>query len=703
MIFNLENFTKEVQKEFKDSISLKEAKELLEINEGYNKDNPLSTGKSLELSHISFFGQKSNNENQDYSGDSISYQQKIGKGINIWIADNFKGKSSILKIIKYALTGKDSLKPNIKKWISHVLLNFNISNKEYTIYLNIEGRLKAKLLNGTVKTLDELYNYTKEPIINVNSEAEYRIQIQDFFFKQFSYYSLKWTQKSSVKESNELLESNASWSTYFKSIFLESKDSTSFFGGQEKKIFQMLLGLELTYPINQLTIKKEKLSNEKGKQKLVSEMINTKHVGKKHELESQLYNINQRIIELNQASSKKVSINQYYDQYNNILEEIKNESVKSLSYEEENAVLIKSLSFFQSKLSYNVTEIKRIRKEIDKNDKKINDLEEYLDIGIFFSNLDIKHCPSCNHVVSEEKKKVNEDKCILCNEGINHTNADFDKDIYSSKIVNLRNENIQFNAEIKLLDEESTKQQVNIDEIHVKIDNLTRLKKNTRDISLLSEKLKDLEEIINSEKSKIVPDDSAKEKLIADKAIIEFRIFEIENVTSSLTDIINYDEQIDFLTNAIKKLNIQRYELGEKVLNRLEELMLNEINEFGLSSITEVSISENFDIHYKQDGDFISFDNIAEGEQLRVKIAFYLSLIQLDIEYNFGRHTRFLMIDSPSKEEADAKYLEGLSNVLKNIENRYGDQLQILICTAERRFEDIIENQYVIPENTYVF
>ena len=73
------------------------------------------------------------------------------------------------------------------------------------------------------------------------------------------------------------------------------------------------------------------------------------------------------------------------------------------------------------------------------------------------------------------------------------------------------------------------------------------------------------------------------------------------------------------------------------------------------------------------------YDNIAEGEQLRAKIAFYLSLIQLDIEFNFGRHTRLLIIDSPGKEEADSKYLEGLTQVLNSIEDRYGDNLQILL------------------------
>ena len=122
-----------------------------------------------------------------------------------------------------------------------------------------------------------------------------------------------------------------------------------------------------------------------------------------------------------------------------------------------------------------------------------------------------------------------------------------------------------------------------------------------------------------------------------------------------------------------------------------------------VNSITNVNISKHFKIEYEQDGEYISFDDIVEGEQLRVKIAFYLSLIQLDIEYNFGRHTRFLIIDSPSKEEGDSVYLEGLTNVLQNIESRFGDNLQILIGTAERDLSDIISNQTIVETGEFLF
>ena len=111
MKFDYNKFTKELEEQFIDSLTSDEIQELLKLEESYSKDNPTSTGKTLIVNHIAFKGMKN-------SGEIIDYSQNIKTGINIWIADSFKGKSSVLKIIKFALTGKNSLKvADIKKWI----------------------------------------------------------------------------------------------------------------------------------------------------------------------------------------------------------------------------------------------------------------------------------------------------------------------------------------------------------------------------------------------------------------------------------------------------------------------------------------------------------------------------------------------------------------------------------------------------------
>ena len=138
-------------------------------------------------------------------------------------------------------------------------------------------------------------------------------------------------------------------------------------------------------------------------------------------------------------------------------------------------------------------------------------------------------------------------------------------------------------------------------------------------------------------------------------------------------------------------------------MEKLKTLMLSEIERFGLRNISDLSINDDMSIRYIQHNEPKKFENFVEGEQLRLKMAFYLSLIQLDVNENYGRHTRFLIVDSPTKEEADDEYLGGLMSLLKDINTSLGDKIQILIGTANRDFEDGFENQLVIPRGQYVF
>jgi hypothetical protein len=707
MTFDIGSFKKELYNEFESVLTSQEIDTLLEVDEGYNKDNPISSGKNLSITRIAFLGKKITGDEQGYSNDIINYEQGISTGINIWIADNLKGKSSILKIVQFALTGKCSLKQNIKKWISQIILCFKIGPKEYTVHLdNTAARLRAALYNNSLGTLDEIKANTIEPLINAKSQIQFESEIQDFFFKQFSYYSLKWTQKSPVKDSSDLLEASASWSTYFKSIFLESKDSGSLmYGDQGKKIFQMLLGLKLTYPINELSIKKDRISEQKGKARIISESESEAISREKARLEDRFSVVAGRIIEIDTNAGEVLNISDLYNEHAEIIKSIDNRLESDLKNEHEIESLNREVSSIQIKQSNNESEIQRLSREYDKNEKKIIDLKEYLAIGMFFSNLDIKHCPSCNHKVSEgaQLSMAEGHTCALCHEKIDDSEIEQDQSFYEAKIENLIKINLRMSQEIQILSTQNQGFNEEYQNISTRIAEFKNLSGDKVDVLELNRKLKEVETKINSYKERIRPINTEREELSREKTVIEYKLSEIANGKQDLIEEVDYESQIELLKNAIAKLNWYRYDLSKNVLKRLKDLMLIEIHSFGLTSITDIKISEFLDIKYRQDGEYISFEDIAEGEQLRAKIAFYLSLIQLDVEYNFGRHTRLLIIDSPGKEEGDDKYLSGLGLVLKSVQERFGDKIQILIGTAQRQLEGIVEMEYVTPPDAFIF
>jgi hypothetical protein len=706
MNFNFQKFSNELYKDFKDRLNESEVQSLLDLNESYNKDTPVSTGKRLILTYLSFRGVKTSVDGYDYSGQQIDYRQEILEGVNIWIADNLKGKSSIFKIVKYALTGNSSIKQNVKKWIHEIILNFKISEKDYTIILTAEKRLKGALYNGSFKTSDELNKLNPDPIFSATSETQYQEEIQSFYFQQFSYYGLKWTQKNSAKDNTNLVEAETSWSTYFKSILLESKDSGEMYGygSQGKKILEMLLGLELTFPINRLKIKKDRLNEQKGKERDYIAREKASSPVAIQELKLQLDKIIQSIAEHSKSNQETINVTSLYARYNETLEKIQTANRNAIEAETDVVASKSKINSIISKKRNREAEKERVILEIQKVKRRIFDLNEYLEIGIFFSNLDIKQCPSCSHEISENKKstKVKSGECYVCSEHIDTDESEDDRSIYEEKIENLKTILSGLELELENINNEMLNFETEYEQELSRSQTLEARKATLLDTSNLKAQLQELEQAINLEKAKGTNIDLAKEKLITEKAILEFRISELEKLgsVSSESDI---DAKIELLAAAILKLTTLRYTEGNKVLNRFSDLMLSELHALGLTSVSRVRISENFDITYQQDGDFLSFDNIVEGEQLRAKIAMYLSLIQMDIEFNFGRHTRFLIIDSPGKEEADKNYLQGFAEIVKGVQDRFGSQLQILIGTAERELENVVVQQNVTPANQYVF
>lgn len=692
MNFNFDNFTKVIHQQFVDETTLKEVRDLLSLEEGYSTDSPISTGKRLLVNNLYFNGIKPDETEQ------FEFQHEFKGGVNLIIASNLRGKSSVFKIIKFALTGK---KPeNIRTWIKHILLNFSINEIQYSIFIDTSGKtMYAKLLNGKIEAISLIDDL--ECLWEAKGQDEFEDKINKFFFTQFSYYNLKWTQKSPQKDSNDLLEVNASWATYFSSIYLESKDSyTLAYGAQETKVFEMLMGLELTYPINRLKIRLEKLQNEqvqkigKSNKALIQEL---------EEMLKQKKAAYQTLTELNSQTQPVINTSELYAEYDRLVKSLDAENNRILSAQQTLNLLCRDEYKLNSEIEELVKSRKNTSKEKESKERKKIELNEYLKSKLFFFNLDIHHCPNCNHTVSETKKNLQTENhtCSLCSEPLSENEVKYSIDNINNKIKELELLIPQFETRIQKITSE-------IDQKNKSLDNLTKRIESIKvspsiDLEATLDRIKVIEQQINEYNSTIHPKTSNKEEIALIKEIgnIEGQLLTLRPNENNVNK--NFELYRNIIEFAIGQLKHERRKISISLMEKLRALMLSEIERFGLRNISDIVINDDMSIRYIQHNEPKKFDNFVEGEQLRLKMAFYLSLIQLDVNENYGRHTMFLIVDSPTKEEADDEYLGGLMSVLKDINTLLGDKIQILIGTANRDFEDEFENQLVIPQGKYVF
>src|SRR5690606_35395880 len=87
----------------------------------------------------------------DGSKHLINYDQTFVPGVNVvLVPDNGVGKSSILKTIKFALTGDDGDYDNdVRSWVRTVWLHFSLGDAQYTVHLDRGGcGLEGYLASG---------------------------------------------------------------------------------------------------------------------------------------------------------------------------------------------------------------------------------------------------------------------------------------------------------------------------------------------------------------------------------------------------------------------------------------------------------------------------------------------------------------------------------------------------------------------------
>lgn len=710
MKFDFNKFVKKIHSSFVDKISTEQLSELLFVDEdSYQKDSPSSTGKGLIINKIRFVGQKG-------QGANIDYSQNLYPGINIWIGENFKGKSSFFKIIKYAFTGKNTIEKDVKGWIKQIFVEFSLGVRTFTIHINDEGKRPSVTLYNI--GFDRLAEPFGENEINnfiefvSNSNEAHKEDIEEFFFKNFNFYKLKWTSKASQKDNPSLQEAKASWRTYFKSIYLESKDSHElFFGSQEELIFQMLLGLELTHPINRLKIKMEKLVNETGNlknsQKLqLKEKENTKD--NLPDLNLKFENINSDLEKLKKGDNSEEKIKQLDEEYNNANTKQNNLSNTRYSYYQEINKIEKNWIESSTQINNLNVEIVNYHKAIQKIERRSLELQEFIDLKLFFTSLEVHSCPHCDHTVEKAKKIVEKDtgKCMLCDHDIVRDEID------TTDFINKKEKNKQ---EIIILTNEQYSLRIKLANIRSDIEKKEKEKNN------LKEKISQIDNDpvhkriveIEKERNTLRKDNSnyfeKYESLLKQKIEIEaqIKVFSEKKTEGSHDNQIEQNELYKtILEVAIENLKNQRSERSLAIIKKLEGLLLNQVINLGFKNISEVQINLiNFRISFIKNSELFEFKELSEGEQLRIKLALYLSIIELDIIFNHGRHPRFLILDAPMKEEADKFFVEGLVESLKKIENNYKKELQIFIGTAKYELSDVVSPEKIklLEPDQYLF
>jgi hypothetical protein len=137
-------------------------------------------------------------------------------------------------------------------------------------------------------------------------------------------------------------------------------------------------------------------------------------------------------------------------------------------------------------------------------------------------------------------------------------------------------------------------------------------------------------------------------------------------------------------------------QLNETVLQSLSTRTQSLAQIIGVESITGISCSSLGTIQLHKHGNLIKFSGIQNsGEKFRVKLAFFLAMMQLGREPGFGKHPGFLMIDQLGSHEMVEEDCFAFAKVLQQLDKELQKEVQLICFTTRAEFKQATDEAKV--------
>jgi hypothetical protein len=655
-------FAKKVQQE----ISIEEVRQTLK--EIRLSDPPAKPTCRLQVERLMFCGQKS--LANEPVAVPFNYDQKFSPGVNVvLVEDNDVGKSTILKTIKFALTGDDSdYDADVKKWIANVRLHFSMGADQYTIAISRTatdtGTFGLLLPGNDERPMGDLIK-DDGVVFTAADQSEFQESLRRFFFDKIGLSRLGWALPPANSQ-EQPREAGTTWLTYFQALQIPDGgdqyllcDKQHSIGNQEGLIFSSFLGLHLVEPLNWLGVaasKQDKLSKNTA--------------AEREQLEATLARLQEQSGAVKSQLSK-LSLD---------LRE-RRERFKGERYQEKLAAIQLSIRGRLSREQECGRAITDMTEALSFTRARETQIRELIALRLHFTGLDVRLCPNCDAEVSqvEIRREKETHHCRLCNKPAHDASHD---------------EITAYQAEAEDLAEQVRQGERSRDALKRDAAQLSQ------EVSELQQQAEKIEAAAKSAVADAVP--SQVEQDLHDRLLEEFGGLNAE-ITATKRRLEHYRESGAFDENRrrilLKAREVLREEAARRnaeLLQRLNDLTKEVARQIGAESITDVKCSELGRVQLTKHDEIVQFTGIKnQGERMRVKLAFFLAMMRLGREQGLGRHPGLLLVDQPGSAEMVTEDFRALATVLHQLDETLEEQFQVLCFTARSEFSEATRPQKV--------
>jgi hypothetical protein len=586
---------------------------------------PAAPAARLRIQHIRFSGLK--NLQTDPPSESFEFALKIPDGVSALArAGNSAGKTSVIEIIRWLLTGGSAVDKWVFKRVREAALTFTVDGQQFNVEVEYDGADLTGHLLG------------RGEVLRTFDQRSFEGVMEELLLPRLGLDRISVFQRAKGSTRGKITE--AGWPFLSDCLHVRPSELSTVVGGVAQRAGQ-ILQVYLALPwYDTLLQARAAASASRQETKDIEQAAKAQEDIRGQETD--------RIIDhLTDARDKLASM----DDEKQMTSRLRNALDRA-------AALAEADLLAGARLQAATTELATAEDMHVAAQRTLRNIIEREAAGAFFRALEPKACPRCAAPIDEERRahEAAEHVCSVCD----------------------REARYEPDATARVRAQE---------QITSTTEAVSSAKQALEDAEAEREEIGGQRAAVEQEISQLV-DSRALNRRREQEALVyrlEGRIQEREAARQRLQDLTAGPDDTPRVLNAAEAEADRRVRQSTELFDELNEEILTLGQRFGISGLTRAKLDRGAHLPVTKEGTDYNFGELPPGDKLRLKVAVVISLLRVGHRHGAGRHPGLLFVDSPGAEEVAPGSLHEMISGLVEV----ADELDLQVVAATARLDDV--------------
>jgi hypothetical protein len=581
----------------------------------------------LQVTRLKFTGVKRRQGRED---QPFEFERNLGRGLWAITSEtaNLAGKSSVLFIIRWALTGRSHLTQDVHDWISSVELDGVVGDESFAVRFTQEVRHLA----GELRTGDT--------VVAEFDGSNFEEVMDGYFLDRLRLDPTPFWQSRGRGSADEGDRRRFGWSSYFPALHLRAENTAHLLGdqhqgGQPGALMQVFLGLPWALTAATARVARNELRMRRSAK-------NRRQAEDARAREVLLVPVREELAKTQQALATLMATRAAVAPAE--------ADLRLTAYSE----ALKEQRDAENRLVASRFALSLSQEDLDEALKRLEALEQSRVVVPLLGRLTPTVCPRCSTAISQDKvqREHAEHECSVCAERLGAEEEDEQAFEMAREAVRRATEERE-TAERELREAE---------EQHAAAAAL----------------LADAEAAVREFEERR-PAEAETRELETTIARLEGRLEQSVVVTVPEGD--DLDVIYEIVEAALQEADARRSAAATGLLEELGRRIVELGKAFGIENLEGARPDLAAHLRLRIGQAEASFSSRTGGERLRLRLATVIALLRIGNEAGVGRHPGLLLIDSPGGEEMVDEDVAAILRELTAVPEQM-PELQLIVATA---------------------